>query len=193
MVFGLRWWFNCFGLGNGILSSREVPIFGFGKGEGGTYENIRATNLLVAIWFAVFSIPTFLFVKDRKPDTKALLQNVKHTVKDFRTTAKELKAYPQIMRFLLARLVYNDGLVTIFAFGGIYADGSLAFTFDEIMILGIVLNITAGIGAFLMGFLDDKVGGRLTIKVTLIGLMIAIVLAVYAPEFRSLVTVFVGW
>ena len=73
-------------------------------------------------------------------------------MKDFRTTAKELKAYPQIMRFLLARLVYNDGLVTIFAFGGIYAAGSLAFTFDEIMILGIVLNITAGIGAFLMGF-----------------------------------------
>ena len=47
-----------------------------GKGEVGAYENIRATNLLVAIWFAIFSIPTFLFVKDRKPDTKALLQNV---------------------------------------------------------------------------------------------------------------------
>ena len=75
-------------------------------------------------------------------------------------------------------------MVTIFAFGGIYAAGSLSFTFDEIMILGIVLNITAGIGAFLMGFLDDKVGGRLTIKVTLIGLMIAIVLAVYAPQFK---------
>ena len=59
----LRWWFNCFGLGNGFLVQAEVPIFGFGKGEGGTYENIRATNLLVAIWFAVFSIPTFLFVK----------------------------------------------------------------------------------------------------------------------------------
>ena len=167
-----------------FLVQAEMPIFGFGKGEVGAYENIRATNLLVAVWFAIFSIPTFLFVKDRKPDTKALLQNVKHTVRDFRTTAKELKVYPQIMRFLLARLVYNDGLVTIFAFGGIYAAGTLAFTFDEIMILGIVLNITAGLGAFLMGFLDDKVGGRLTIKVTLIGLMIAIVLAVYAPQFR---------
>jgi UMF1 family MFS transporter len=52
------------------------------------------------------------------------------------------------------------------------------------MILGIVLNITAGLGAFLMGFLDDKVGGKRTIKVTLIGLMIAIILAVFAPELR---------
>ena len=167
-----------------FLVQTDTPIFGFGKGEAGAYENIRATNLLVSIWFAVFSIPTFLYVKDRKPDTKALLKNAKHTIKDFRTTAKELKEYPQIVRFLLARLVYNDGLVTIFAFGGIYAAGSLDFTFDEIMTLGIVLNITAGLGAFLMGFLDDKVGGRKTIKVTLMGLMIAVVFAVSAPELR---------
>jgi len=167
-----------------FLVQTDTPIFGFGKGEAGAYENIRATNLLVAVWFAVFSIPTFLFLKDRKPDKKALLMNIKHTLKDFRTTAKELKEYPQIIRFLIARLFYNDGLVTIFAFGGIYAAGSLDFTFSEIMIMGIVLNITAGLGAFLMGYLDDKVGGRKTIKVTLIGLMIAVVLAVYAPQLR---------
>ena len=167
-----------------FLVQTDTPIFGFGKGEAGGYENIRATNLLVAVWFAVFSIPTFLFVKDRKPETKALLKNVKHTVKDFRTTIKDLKEYPQIVRFLLARLVYNDGLVTIFAFGGIYAAGSLDFTLDEIIILGIVLNITAGLGALLMGYLDDKVGGRTTIKVRLIGLMIDVVLAVYAPQLR---------
>ena len=165
-----------------FLVQTDTPIFGFGKGESGSYENIRATNLIVAIWLAVFSIPTFLFVKDRKPDTKALLKNAKNTVKDFKTTAKELKSYPQIVRFLLARLIYNDGLITIFAFGGIYAAGTLDFTFDEIMILGIVLNITAGIGAFMMGFLDDKVGGRKTIKVTLVGLMIAIIIAVFAPH-----------
>ena len=167
-----------------FLIQTDTPIFDFAKGELGAYENIRATNLLVAIWFALFSIPTFLFVKDHKPDTKAFFKNAKHTVKDFRATAKELKEYPQIMNFLIARLVYNDGLVTIFAFGGIYAAGSLGFSFDEILMLGIVLNITAGLGAFLMGYLDDKVGGRMTIKVTLVGLMIAIVLAVFAPDFR---------
>lgn len=175
-----------------LLVQTDTPVFGFGKGESGAYENIRATNLLVAVWFAIFSIPTFLFVSDRKPDTKALLSNVKYTVKDFRHTVRELKEYPQIIRFLLARLVYNDGLVTIFAFGGIYAAGSLDFTFDEIMTLGIVLNITAGLGAFLMGFLDDKVGGRLTIKVSLIGLMTAIFLAVIAPDIRPQLQLLLG-
>ena len=167
-----------------FLVQTDTPVFGFLKGEAGAYQNIRATNLLVAVWFAVFSIPTFLFVKDKKPDTKAFLKNAKHTLKGFRSTANELRSYPQIIRFLLARLVYNDGLVTVFAFGGIYAAGSLNFTFDEIMVLGIVLNITAGLGAFLMGYLDDKVGGKKTLKVTLLGLMLAIALAVSAPELR---------
>jgi len=167
-----------------FLVQTDTPVFGFLKGEAGAYQNIRATNLLVAVWFAVFSIPTFLFVKDKKPDTKAFLNNTKHTLKAFRSTANELRNYPQIIRFLLARLVYNDGLVTVFAFGGIYAAGSLNFTFDEIMVLGIVLNITAGLGAFLMGYLDDKVGGKKTLKVTLLGLMLAIALAVFAPEIR---------
>ena len=126
----------------------------------------------------------FLFVKDKKPDTKAFLNNTKHTLKGIRSTANELRNYPQIIRFLFARLVYNDGLVTVFAFGGIYAAGSLNFTFDEIMVLGIVLNITAGLGAFLMGYLDDKVGGKKTLKVTLLGLMLAIALAFFAPEIR---------
>lgn len=167
-----------------FLVQTDTPVFGFLKGEAGAYQNIRATNLLVAVWFAVFSIPTFLFVKDKKPDTKAFLNNTKHTLKAFRSTANELRSYPQIIRFLLARLVYNDGLVTVFAFGGIYAAGSLNFTFDEIMVLGIVLNITAGLGAFLMGYLDDKVGGKKTLKVTLLGLMLAIALAFFAPEIR---------
>ena len=167
-----------------FLVQTDTPVFGFLKGEAGAYQNIRATNLLVAVWFAVFSIPTFLFVKDKKPDTKAFLNNTKHTLKAFRSTANELRNYPQIIRFLLARLVYNDGLVTVFAFGGIYAAGSLNFTFDEIMVLGIVLNITAGLGAFLMGYLDDKVGGKKTLKVTLLGLMLAIALAFFAPEIR---------
>ena len=164
-----------------FLVQTDTPVFGFGKGEDAAYENIRATNLLVAIWFALFSIPTFLFLKDRKPDKKALMNNVKHTLKDFRQTAKEMRSYPQILNFLLARLFYNDGLVTIFAFGGIYAAGTLDFTFDEIMMMGVILNITAGIGSFLMGFLDDWVGGKTTIKVTLIGLMLAVVLAIVAP------------
>ena len=79
---------------------------------------------------------------------------------------------------LIARLIYNDGLITIFAFGGIYAAGTFQFTMEEIFLFGIVLNITAGIGAFSMGFLDDILGGKKTIQLSLIGLITATIIAV---------------
>ena len=95
-------------------------------------------------------------------------------------TFKEIIKYKQVVKFLLARMIYNDGLVTIFAFGGIYAAGTFGFSFQEIMIFGIVLNVTAGIGAFIFGFLDDKLGGKITIQITLLFLICAGLLATFA-------------
>ena len=158
-----------------LFVQAEVPAFGFGKELG---ENIRATNLFIAIWFAIFSIPTFLFVKDSKsskPIDRSVIVDSFHQIL---STFSEIKTYKQMTRFLLARLLYNDGLITIFAFGGIYASGTFGFTFNEIFLFGIILNITAGLGAFLLGFLDDILGGKTTIQISNIGLIVACLLAV---------------
>jgi UMF1 family MFS transporter len=160
--------------------SPETPWFGFSKEQG---ENIRATNILVAVWFAIFSLPIFLFVKEDK--SKIAKEGEKIISSSFRQlsqTFQEMRKYSQIIRFLIARLVYNDGLITIFAFGGIYAAGTFNFSFQEIMIFGIVLNITAGIGAFIFGFFDDKWGGKKTVQVSNICLAIAVIVAVFAPD-----------
>ena len=158
----------------------EVPWFGLSREMG---QNIRATNILVAVWFCVFSIPMFLFVKEKYSGNRQDKKDGLHaTVQELYTTFREIKKYRQILRFLIARLVYNDGLVTIFAFGGIYAAGTFDFTFQEIMTFGVVLNISAGLGALTMGFLDDAVGGKKTIQVSLIGLIIASLIAVFAPN-----------
>ena len=170
----------CMGIAMVTLVNPEVPWFGFSKEAG---ENIRATNLLVAGWFALFSIPIFLWVKENNSKTLDTGESVFRTgFIQLANTFREIKKYRQIIRFLLARLVYNDGLVTIFAFGGIYAAGTFGFSFEEIMIFGIVLNITAGMGAFLMGFLDDKLGGKKTIQISLIFLIIAGFIAILAPN-----------
>jgi len=162
------------------LVNPDTPWFGFSKQAG---ENIRATNLLVALWFAVFSLPIFLWVKENKsPATGGKEKLLASTGKQLVRTFHEIKRYRQIVRFLIAHLVYNDGLVTIFAFGGIYAAGTFNFTFSEIMIFGIVLNITAGLGAFALGFLDDRLGGKKTIQISLFGLVLASLMAVFAPN-----------
>ena len=86
------------------------------------------------------------------------------------------------MRLLIARLIYNDGLVTIFAFGAIYAQGTFGFEPREILIFGIVLNVSAGLGALLMGFLDDALGGKRMIEISIVGLFLASLLAVLSPS-----------
>ena len=157
----------------------EVPLFNLDKT---THEHIRATNVMVAIWFAIFSIPTFLFVKQDSKSNIGLSQVVSESLDQLKETFSQIREYKEITKFLLARLIYNDGLITVFAFGGIYAAGTFGFTMQEIMIFAIVLNITAGIGAFLMGFLDDIIGGKMTIQISNVGLIIACSIAVFSPN-----------
>ena len=158
--------------------SPDVPWFGL---EIDTGEHIRATNILVAAWFFIFTLPAILYLKEKKVESANRIGIVVlNSIQALRKTFQEIKIYKNTVRFLISRLIYNDGLVTIFAFGAIYASGTFGFTFNEIMIFGIVLNIAAGSGAFLMGYIDDVIGGKLTIQISLIGLMIAVLLAVFA-------------
>ena len=149
-------------------------------------ENIRGINLLVALWFALFAIPTFLGVKDHKINARISKNLIYKSYSQIRQTFKEIKQYKHIVRFLIARILYNDGLVTIFSFGGIYASGTFGFSFNEVMYFGIALNVAAGLGAFLFGFLDDWIGGKNTIQLSNIGLIIACAFAVFTTN----VTVF---
>ncbi|MEO1077343.1 MAG: MFS transporter, partial [Bacteroidota bacterium] len=144
------------------------------------HEQIRRPDMLVAVWFAVFSIPLFLFIKEAKPEnrpsTAALFSSA---FSEMGETIRELGRYRMIVRLLLARLFYNDGLVTIFALGGIYAAGTFGFETDEIIFFGMALNVAAGLGAFLFGFVDDKVGGKTTLYASLALLCVATLVAVF--------------
>ncbi|MBW2689543.1 MAG: MFS transporter, partial [Deltaproteobacteria bacterium] len=171
----------CMVIGAYVLVNAETPPFGLSVESG---SNIRATSLLVAVWFALFSIPMFLFVKEKKiaqppPFTKLLKAARSELVETF----VEIRKYRQAFRLLLARLIYNDGLISVFAFVAIYA--SSQFSIDPLT-LGIVLNIAAGIGAYAMGYLDDYIGGKRTILISLVGLSFVALTAVLTYD----VTVF---
>jgi len=184
-ISGYGW---ALGYGGGLLAlvlalvlfvQPEVPWFGFSKVNG---EHLRATNLLVAAWFAVFSVPIFLWVKEDRSQVSPPGRVLSETLRQLSTTFREIGQYRQILRFLLARLLYNDGLITVFAFGGIYAAGTFGFSMEDILKFGIVLNVTSGLGAFALGFLDDYLGGKKTLLITLVGLMTATLVAVLAPS-----------
>ena len=147
-------------------------------------EELRKINILVGIWFAIFSIPTFLFLKDRHK-VKLTKKHISDSFSTIRKTFNSITYYKQISQFLIARLFFNDGLITIFALGGIYAVGTIKFTFEEVMLLGIVLNICAGFGSFLFGYLEDKIGAKRVINISLIVLIIATLIAYFAPETKA--------
>ena len=117
---------------------------------------------------------------------------MKQAFQQLKNTFQKVKDHQTIYRFLLARLFYNDALVTIFAFGGIYASTSVGFSFEEIMILGIVLNVLAGLGAFIFGYFDDSVGSKKVVNWSIIFLALACLIAVLSPELPGLYELIFG-
>ena len=153
----------------------DVPWFGVTKIDG---QNIRVTNVVVAAWLVVFSVPFVLWVPEVKPSISHRKIHFLSSLSQLQITFRRILKFKEVCRFLMARFIFNNGLVTIFLFGGIYAAESFGFTLQEVLIFGIALNVTAGFGAFLMGYLDDLFGGKKTIIISLVGLILAVALAV---------------
>jgi UMF1 family MFS transporter len=161
------------------LVQPEVPWFGFSVDNG---ENVRATNLLVAAWFLLFSLPLILFVHDDRSTRSPRGAVVRDSFAQLGATFRQLRKHRETVKFLIARLVYNDGLVTIFAFGGIYAAETFDFSLTEVLIFGIVINLAAGFGAVAMGYIDDWFGAKRTIVVSLLGLICAALIGILATS-----------
>lgn len=155
----------------------DTPWFGMSK-EGGW--NVRATNLLVAGWYLAFALPLFFFVPEQRAGKVTV--DVGGTFRALGATIRSLGRYREVVKFLLARLIFNDGLVTVFAFGGIYAAGTFGMSLSEVILFGIALNVASGLGALAFGYLDDRIGGKKTIMLTLVALSLATALAVWAPD-----------
>ncbi|ADZ68588.1 Major Facilitator Superfamily (MFS) transporter [Polymorphum gilvum SL003B-26A1] len=133
-----------------------APAFGL---DAALREGDRASGPLSAVWYVVFVLPLFLFVPD-VPRRSALLPAVRAGLTRLARTAAEARRHRPVLLFLLANMIYKDGLVALFAFGGIYAAGQLGWGTIEIGSFGVLLTITGTAGAFLGGRLDDALGPR---------------------------------
>ena len=161
-------------------------------------EHIRLSGPFVALWYAVFSLPFFIFI----PEMSSSRQRIKKAIfagwKDLLATLKRLPREKNILRYLIAHMVYTDGLNTLFAFGGIYAAGTYHLDFTQILIFGITMNIAAGTGAIGLAWLDDYLGSKPTILLSLICLMLAGVPILFLHDkylfwgFAMLLCLFVG-
>lgn len=142
--------------------------------------HLRATFLFAAIWIAVFTWPILIFTPPSPPRQTSLKHAFSAGAQQLWLTLKEIYLYTNIVRFLIAKLFYVDGLATLFAFGGIYAASVFEMSSEEVLKFGISLNISAGIGALIFAFFDDRFGSKRMILLSLIGLIIPGILAIIA-------------
>jgi UMF1 family MFS transporter len=172
-----RWsgWSWSLGYAGGIasLATALVLFIWPQSGEAEAGEHVRATALLAACWYLLFSLPLFVLTPDGARCAKPLAHMVRDGMRQLNRTVREIRKYGPIVRFLVAHMLYIDGLGTLFAFGGIYAAGTFGMAGEEVLIFGIALNVTAGIGAFGFAWVDDRIGSKPTILISLAGLIVA--------------------
>lgn len=132
-------------------------------------ERGRLIPVVVAIYYAIAVIPTFLFLRDRS--TPQLLPPGESYLtvgfRQLKRTLSRIKHYREIVKLLIAFLIYNDGVVTVIGFATIYAVEVIGFTSTDIRNMFVALNVVAALGAFGFGRVADRIGQKRTIYISL--------------------------
>jgi UMF1 family MFS transporter len=179
-ISGMGWSFGYLG---GIVLLLIV-YFGLVSGSGDTGGflhiptadglNLRAVELVAAVWTIGFSLPVFFAVpelpKSERSEKVGFFRSYYVLVRD---VGRLWKSDRNTVKFLIASAVFRDGLTGVFTFGAIIARGSFGFSAGEVLYFGIAANVVAGVSTLLVGRLDDTLGPRRIMFISLIGLIVA--------------------
>ena len=145
------------------------PLFGLDPATG---EDARITGPISAVWYFLFILPMFLFTPDAKKG-KSLGSAVHSGLREIRSTLRELRHRSNILRFLIARMIYQDGVNGLLVLGGVFAAAMFGWSTMEIGIYGIILNVVAIFGCLIAGRVDRAMGSKVVVLVALTLLIIA--------------------
>jgi len=153
--------------GNGKTLIGLDPIFGLDAAQ---REGTRAVGLLTAIWFAVFMIPYFLWVREERSTRK--LPRFAEALGSVKASIKGLVHRTSLGFYLLSSMLYRDALNGLYAFGGVYAKLVLDWEVAQIGAFGVVAAIGAALFSYLGGFADRRFGPKPIIIFTICVLML---------------------
>jgi UMF1 family MFS transporter len=146
-----------------------APIFGLDPATG---EGDRATAPLSALWYLVFILPMFLFTSDGARGLAAG-PAVRVGLAELKSTLSEVRQRPGLFRFLVGRMIYQDGVNALIALGGAFAATMFGWATAEIGIFGIILNVVAIFGCLAASKLDTMLGSKVVVVISLVLLTIA--------------------
>jgi UMF1 family MFS transporter len=155
----------------GLAATNDKPLFGL---DPVSHELERLVGPASALWLALFVLPMFLFTPDGTGVRKLpMLEAAKEGGRSLWSTLKRIPRFGNVLRYLIAFMLYNDGLAAIIAFGGLYASSTFGWSTVTLGIFGIILTVFAIPGAFLGGKLDDTFGSKRTVQFAIAGVIVA--------------------
>lgn len=180
------------------LIQPEVGLFGVTNADA---MDIRVSMILCGVWTLLFTIPTFLLLRDRPPSGVRLAHGLLGSYRELWRTVRGLWHTDRTtVYFLMASALFRDGLAGVFAFGAVIAAGTFGFSAGDVVVFGAVANVIAGVATMGFGLLDDRIGPRAVILIslaslTVLGVLIFVFHSGGTPVFWVLglaMTVFVG-
>ncbi|MCI5113176.1 MAG: MFS transporter [Marivita sp.] len=132
-------------------------------------EGTRFVGPLVAIWYVIFMIPFFLYVREPIRQ-KAPKGAVKLALNDLKSTLRRLPQDRSLFAYLGSAMFYRDALNGMYAFGGIYAAGVLGWSVQNVGIFGIIAIIAGALAAWLGGMADSRFGPKPVIVACILAL-----------------------
>ncbi|MBO6813615.1 MAG: MFS transporter [Rhizobiaceae bacterium] len=146
------------------------PLFGLDPMQS---EGDRAAAPLAALWYLVFVLPMFLFTPDKNAKVLSAAKAVTAGLKELGGTIRDVRQKPGIFSFLIARMIYQDGVAALLALGGAFAAGMFQWETMELGLFGIILNIVAIPSCIVAGRLDSVFGSKRVVMFSILLLILA--------------------
>jgi UMF1 family MFS transporter len=173
-------WGWAFGYCGGLVALALCLVYLTSSGEEAS-RAVPVTMLITAAFFAAAAVPTFLFLRER-----ALPQaSFEDPWRRVRQTLREARRYGDLRRFLLCILFYQAGITAVVSLAAIYAEQVMKFGMRETVTLILVVNVTAAVGAFGFGYVQDAIGHVRALALTLVGWIVMVCLAGLSREVTS--------
>lgn len=161
----------------------QAGLLGLASSQDGGALNIRIAIVVSAVWFAIFAIPVLLKVPELPKSDQGKQPNYFQSyVILIRTIINLAKKSPNVLLFLISSAIFRDGLSAIFTFGAIIAATVFGFSSSMVIYFAVAANLVAGIGTFIGGWLDDKIGPKNVILISLISMSIVGIGVFFLPR-----------
>lgn len=152
---------------------------------GGPADFVPGTMLITAAVYLLAALPMFLFVRERAVPRAQEASRLPYSLFDWRLAWVRIRDFGDYRLFLLVGFFFNAGVFVVITLTAVYAAQVMGFETADTMLLFFVVNIAAALGAFLFGYVEDRIGHRWTLVLTLLGWITVVGVAVYAESVAA--------